>query len=73
MTWVIDHYLESERLFALRLPPNDNDTEDAEQNQNDTGHYDACMASQQVSETVSQDTTQHCDKNCCREREQMGR
>lgn len=64
----IDRYLEGERLFALGLPPDDDDTDTTEQTQNDTGHHDARVAGEQLVETVSQDNTEYSDENRCRER-----
>lgn len=62
-----ERYLEGESLFALRLPPDDDDTDGAEQSQNDDGHHDACTSVPQLLETVGQDDAEYSDKNGCRE------
>lgn len=69
-TWI--SYLEGESLFALRLPEDDDDTDATEQTQNGGGHHDACMASQQLREAVSQDGAQDRDEDRCRDGRQGG-
>lgn len=55
--------LEGESLFALRLPPDDDDADATEQSQNDTGHHDACMSAEQLVQIVGQDNAQNDDEN----------
>lgn len=43
-----DSYLEGEGLFALRLPPDDDDADATEQSQNDTGHHHGWVPGQKI-------------------------
>lgn len=38
-------YLEGERFFALRLPPDDDDADSTKQAQDDAGHNNGCVSS----------------------------
>lgn len=60
-------YLKGKSLFALRLPPDDDNADSREQSQNDTGDDHTCLTGKQLWQTVRQDDAQSCDENRCRQ------
>ena len=58
-------YLEGESLLALRLPPDDDDAEEAEQCQNDTHSYPYGLARHQLIQIHSQHHTQQSNQHRC--------
>ena len=64
----IDIYLKCKSLFALRLSPDDDNTDSREQSQNDNGNHHTWMSDKQLWQTVSQDDAQCSDENRCRQK-----